>query len=64
MGIYPNDESLPYRLSGAPLLEQTDEGRVSRRYLWAESLAGLYPEETATPVTIHTERREALLVTT
>jgi transposase-like protein len=63
VGIYPNDESL-LRLSGALLLEQTDEWLVSRRYLSAESLAKLYPEETATPVTVRAQRREALLVTT
>lgn len=62
VGIYPNDESL-LRLSGALLLEQTDEWLVSRRYLSVESLAKLYPEETATPVTVHTQRREALLAT-
>ncbi len=63
VGIYPNDESL-LRLSGALLLEQTDEWLVSRRYLSVESLTKLYPEETATPVTMNTRRREALLVTT
>lgn len=63
VGIYPNDESL-LRLSGALLLEQTDEWLVSRRYLSAESLAKLYPEETASPIILHSHRREALLVTT
>ncbi len=62
VGIYPNEESL-LKLSGALLLEQTDEWLVSRRYLSVESLAKLYPEETATPVTVHTQRREALLAT-
>jgi len=63
VGIYPNDESL-LRLSGALLLEQTDEWLVSRRYLSVESLAKLYPEETATSVGVHARRREALPVTT
>lgn len=63
VGIYPNDESL-LRLSGALLLEQTDEWLVGRRYLSVESLARLYAEETATPVIVHSPRKEALLVTT
>lgn len=62
VGIYPNDESL-LRLSGALLLEQTDEWLVSRRYLSVESLAKLYLEETATSVALHTKPREALLAT-
>ena len=41
VGIYPNDESL-VRLAGALLIEQNDEWLVGRRYLSAESLAGLY----------------------
>jgi putative transposase len=64
VGIYPDNKSL-LRLSGALLLEQTDEWLVSRRYLSAESLAKLYPdEESAVLGTVRTQRREALLVTT
>jgi putative transposase len=44
VGIYPNDESL-IRLAGALLIEQNDEWLVGRRYLSAESLAGLYAAE-------------------
>ena len=46
VGIYPNDESL-IRLAGALLLEQNDEWLVGRRYLSAESLAGLCAAEPA-----------------
>ena len=46
VGIYPNDASL-IRLAGALLLEQNDEWLVGRRYLSAESLAGLYAAEQA-----------------
>lgn len=63
VGIYPNDESL-LRLSGALLLEQTDEWLVSRRYLSAESLTKLYPDDPAPSVIVHPQRREALLATT
>ena len=45
VGIYPNDQSL-LRLTGALLLEQTDEWLVSRRYLSLESLAKLYHDDT------------------
>ena len=41
VGIYPNDAAL-VRLAGALLIEQNDEWLVGRRYLSAESLAGLY----------------------
>ena len=64
VGIYPNDESL-IRLAGALLLEQNDEWLVGRRYLSAESLAGLYameqtdePQQPAAPV------QEVALLTT
>jgi hypothetical protein len=64
VGIYPNDESL-VRLAGALLIEQNDEWLVGRRYLSAESLAGLYavgqvrqPERPAAAV------REVALLTT
>ena len=62
VGIYPNDDSL-LRLSGALLLEQTDEWLVSRRYLSAESLAKLYADDVPPVVTVHMPEREALLAT-
>jgi len=63
VGIYPNDESL-LRLSGALLLEQTDEWLVSRRYLSVESLGRLYPDDnTPSVITVHTDRKEPLLTT-
>ena len=43
VGIYPNDASV-IRLSGALLLEQTDEWLVSRRYLSVESLQPVLAE--------------------
>jgi transposase-like protein len=64
VGIYPNDESL-VRLAGALLLEQNDEWLVGRRYLSAESLAGLYAAEQATkPERPAPKPREVVLLTT
>ena len=64
VGIYPNDASL-VRLAGALLLEQNDEWLVGRRYLSAESLAGLYAaapaDEPERPVA---SAREVVLLTT
>ena len=63
-GIYPNDESL-VRLAGALLIEQNDEWLVGRRYLSAESLAGLYAgEQTRRPQQPASAAREVALLTT
>lgn len=64
VGIYPNDESL-IRLAGALLLEQNDEWLVGRRYLSAESLAGLYAGQQANePQRPASPPREVVLLTT
>jgi putative transposase len=64
VGIYPNDASL-IRLAGALLLEQNDEWLVGRRYLSAESLAGLYAAERADkPGRTASSPREVVLLTT
>src|SRR4051794_18474750 len=47
VGIFPNDEAV-IRLVGALMLEQSDEGAVSRRYFSLESLARL--ADTHTPL--------------
>ena len=67
VGIYPNDASL-IRLAGALLLEENDEWLVGRRYLSAESLAGLcvaeLPSETMElSATEPAPQRKAVLVT-
>jgi putative transposase len=62
-GIYPNDASL-IRLAGALLLEQNDEWLVGRRYLSAESLAGLYSAETAYEPERPASAGEVVLLTT
>lgn len=64
VGIYPNDASL-VRLAGALLIEQNDEWLVGRRYLSAESLAGLYgAERPDEPQPRSAEQREVVLLTT
>ena len=64
VGIYPNDASL-VRLAGALLIEQNDEWLVGRRYLSAESLAGLYAaEQTREPEHSAPKQREVALLTT
>jgi len=64
VGIYPNDASL-VRLAGALLLEQNDEWLVGRRYLSAESLAGLYAaEQVRRPERPAPTPREVVLLTT
>jgi putative transposase len=64
VGIYPNDQSL-VRLAGALLLEQNDEWLVGRRYLSAESLAGLYAaEQVMKPERPAQKPREVVLLTT
>jgi putative transposase len=62
VGIYPNDESL-IRLAGALLLEQNDEWLVGRRYLSAESLAGLYAAEHTAEAERPGAAREVVLLT-
>jgi putative transposase len=63
VGIYPNDASL-IRLAGALLLEQNDEWLVGRRYLSAESLAGLYAAgQAAEPEHPSPKQREVVLLT-
>ena len=53
------------RLAGALLLEQNDEWLVGRRYLSAESLAGLYAaEQTREPERPAPKQREVVLLTT
>ena len=64
VGIYPNDASL-VRLAGALLIEQNDEWLVGRRYLSAESLAGLYAAQQADkPERPAPQQREVVLLTT
>ena len=64
VGIYPNDASL-VRLAGALLIEQNDEWLVGRRYLSAESLAGLYAtQQTRGPQRSAPQQREVVLLTT
>ncbi len=64
VGIYPNDASL-IRLAGALLLEQNDEWLVGRRYLSAESLAGLYAaRQVEEPERPAPRAREVVLLTT
>jgi putative transposase len=64
VGIYPNDESL-VRLAGALLIEQNDEWLVGRRYLSAESLAGLYSaEQPASQRRATPKAQEVVLLTT
>jgi putative transposase len=63
VGIYPNDASL-IRLAGALLLEQNDEWLVGRRYLSAESRAGLYAAgQAAEPEHPSPKQREVVLLT-
>ena len=63
VGIYPNDAAL-VRLAGALLLEQNDEWLVGRRYLSAESLAGLYAAQQAYEPEQPAAAREVVLLTT
>ena len=64
VGIYPHDASL-IRLAGALLLEQNDEWLVGRRYLSAESLAGLCAAGQADePERLVPSAREVVLLTT
>lgn len=65
VGIYPNNQSL-LRLSGALLLEQTDEWLVGRRYLSVDSLSKLYQDEShdlweKAPAVIGVRRKEVTL---
>ena len=63
VGIYPNDASL-VRLAGALLIEQ-NEWLVGRRYLSAESLAGLYAAgQAGKPERSTPQQREVALLTT
>ena len=63
VGIYPNDAAL-VRLAGALLLEQNDEWLVGRRYLPAESLAGLYTAQQAYEPEQPAAAPEVVLLTT
>ena len=63
VGIYPNDAAL-VRLAGALLLEQNDEWLVGRRYLPAESLAGLYAAQQAYEPEQPAAAPEVVLLTT
>ena len=54
VGIFPNDASL-IRLAGAMLIEQNDEGLVSRRYLSQESLSAVLDENDHSPKEINKE---------
>lgn len=63
VGIFPNDESL-VRLVGTLLIEQKDEWLVGRRYLSAESLAGLYARRSDKPERSAASNREVVLLTT